>query len=186
VPFEIIRLRRQSDDSWDRITRLTEQWPEVRGIRLTRNYGPAQRAILCGVRAAKHAVIVTIDDDLQHPPEEVPAPCSIGWRRARPRLQDAGGGAARVDARLPASRRPIKLAHEQVLGVDAARDVSAFSRLRNLPCGRRSPPPQQPHVMIGVLLSWATVRLRFGQSSAHEERKRSGCGIHLPPPDPAT
>ena len=36
-----------------------------------RNYGQ-HNALLCGIRAAQYAVIVTMDDDLQHPPEEIP------------------------------------------------------------------------------------------------------------------
>jgi undecaprenyl-phosphate 4-deoxy-4-formamido-L-arabinose transferase len=36
-----------------------------------RNYGQ-HNALLCGLREAQHDVIVTLDDDLQHPPEEIP------------------------------------------------------------------------------------------------------------------
>jgi len=35
-----------------------------------RNYGQ-HNALLCGIRAAKYDVVVTMDDDLQHPPEEI-------------------------------------------------------------------------------------------------------------------
>ena len=41
------------------------------GINLTRNYGQ-HNALFCGILAAKHEVIVTMDDDLQHLPEEIP------------------------------------------------------------------------------------------------------------------
>jgi undecaprenyl-phosphate 4-deoxy-4-formamido-L-arabinose transferase len=34
------------------------------------NYGQ-HNALLCGIRTANHDVIVTLDDDLQHPPEEI-------------------------------------------------------------------------------------------------------------------
>ena len=36
-----------------------------------RNYGQ-HNALLCGIRAARYDVVVTMDDDLQHPPEEIP------------------------------------------------------------------------------------------------------------------
>ena len=36
-----------------------------------RNYGQ-HNALLCGIRAAKYEVIVTMDDDLQHQPEDIP------------------------------------------------------------------------------------------------------------------
>ena len=44
----------------------------MRGIDLMRNYGQ-HNALLCGIRAARDACIVTMDDDLQHPPEDMPA-----------------------------------------------------------------------------------------------------------------
>ena len=43
----------------------------VKGIRLNRNYGQ-HNALLCGIREANGSLIVTIDDDLQHPPEVIP------------------------------------------------------------------------------------------------------------------
>jgi undecaprenyl-phosphate 4-deoxy-4-formamido-L-arabinose transferase len=41
------------------------------GINLMRNYGQ-HNALLCGIRTARAAVIFTMDDDLQHQPEEIP------------------------------------------------------------------------------------------------------------------
>lgn len=71
--YEIVLVDDGSvDDSWQVIQRLGDQVPQVRGIRLARNYGE-QNAVLCGVRAARHEVVVTIDDDLQQPPSEIPA-----------------------------------------------------------------------------------------------------------------
>jgi len=43
----------------------------VRGIRLARNYGQ-HAAVLAGVREARYSTVVTLDDDLQNPPEEIP------------------------------------------------------------------------------------------------------------------
>ena len=58
------------DDSWSVIERLAEQDDHVRGIRMSRNYGQ-HNALLCGIRAARYELIVTLDDDLQNPPEEM-------------------------------------------------------------------------------------------------------------------
>jgi glycosyltransferase involved in cell wall biosynthesis len=60
------------DGSWDVVTRLARAHPEVRGIALARNHGQ-HSALLCGIRDARGAVIVTMDDDLQNRPEDVPA-----------------------------------------------------------------------------------------------------------------
>ena len=58
------------DDSWAVIERLAERDERVHGIRMSRNYGQ-HNALLCGIRAARYGVIVTLDDDLQNPPEEI-------------------------------------------------------------------------------------------------------------------
>jgi len=58
------------DDSWSVIERLADRDQHVRGIRMSRNYGQ-HNALLCGIRAARYEVIVTLDDDLQNPPEEI-------------------------------------------------------------------------------------------------------------------
>jgi undecaprenyl-phosphate 4-deoxy-4-formamido-L-arabinose transferase len=60
-----------SDPSWDRIIHLSAEHPEVRGLDLAHNYGQ-HNALLAGIHAARHEVIITLDDDLQHPPEEIP------------------------------------------------------------------------------------------------------------------
>ncbi len=59
------------DRSWETISELCSRSPVVRGLNLMRNYGQ-HNALLCGIRAAKYDLVVTMDDDLQHPPEEIP------------------------------------------------------------------------------------------------------------------
>ena len=70
--FEVILVNDGSrDDSWDGIGQAARKHAWVRGINLMRNYGQ-HNALLAGIRAARFAVVVTMDDDLQHPPEEIP------------------------------------------------------------------------------------------------------------------
>src|SRR5207302_4266345 len=59
------------DNSWEIICRLAEQYRWIHSINLMRNYGQ-HNALLCCIRATRYAVIVTMDDDLQHRPEEIP------------------------------------------------------------------------------------------------------------------
>src|SRR5438874_7774296 len=67
--YEIILVNDGSRDrSWETISKLCSQSPVVRGLNLMRNYGQ-HNALLCGIRAARHEIVVTIDDDLQHPTE---------------------------------------------------------------------------------------------------------------------
>src|SRR5215472_2463093 len=69
--FEVIMVDDGSrDDSVEVARRLRAQYPFVRVLRLLRNYGQ-HNALLCGIRHARHPFIVTLDDDLEHPPEHV-------------------------------------------------------------------------------------------------------------------
>ena len=70
--YELVLVDDSSPDhSWDVVCRLAQQYSWIRAIRLMRNYGQ-HNAVLCGIRAAQYSVIITMDDDLQHPPEEIP------------------------------------------------------------------------------------------------------------------
>jgi glycosyltransferase involved in cell wall biosynthesis len=70
--FEIILVNDGSrDNSWEVVSRLAREYPQVLGINLMRNYGQ-HNALLAGIRQAEKEVIVTLDDDLQNPPEEIP------------------------------------------------------------------------------------------------------------------
>ena len=73
LPFEIILVDDGSrDNSWGVIEELAKQYPGiVRGIRLSRNFGQ-HNALMCGFHYARGDVIITMDDDGQHPPEEIP------------------------------------------------------------------------------------------------------------------
>ena len=70
--YEVLLVNDGSpDNSWDSIVQLSSMHAWVRGINLMRNYGQ-HNALLAGIRAARYEVIVTMDDDLQHPPEVLP------------------------------------------------------------------------------------------------------------------
>lgn len=59
------------DDSWKVISSLAEEYKFIKGINLMKNYGQ-HNAILCGIKNADYEYIITMDDDLQHPPKEIP------------------------------------------------------------------------------------------------------------------
>lgn len=60
-----------SDGTWAQILALHEVDPAVCGVRLSRNFGH-QHALLAGMRHAKGDAVITMDADLQHPPEMTP------------------------------------------------------------------------------------------------------------------
>lgn len=69
--FEIILVDDASGDgTWREITTLAKANTRVKGLRLGRNSGQ-HSALLAGVRVARFATVVTLDDDLQNPPEEI-------------------------------------------------------------------------------------------------------------------
>ena len=155
VPFEIILVNDGSQDrSWEIVSRLTRERPEVLGIDLSRNYGQ-HNALLCGILACRHDVIVTLDDDLQHPPEEIPkllAKLEEGY--------DVVYGAAEREPHgwwRRAGSRLTKRVLGCILGVEMGRGVSAFRAFRtSLREAFRD--YRSPAVLIDVLLSWGTSR----------------------------
>ncbi len=70
--FELILVDDGSrDHSWDVMEKLHERDPRVKIIQQARNFGQ-HPALLCGFHYVNGDFIITMDDDLQHPPEEIP------------------------------------------------------------------------------------------------------------------
>ncbi len=70
--YEIIFVDDHShDQSWEKLTELKEKNNHVTIIRLSKNFGQ-HNATVCGIYEAKGNIIITIDDDLEHPPENIP------------------------------------------------------------------------------------------------------------------
>ncbi|GAB1404443.1 MAG: glycosyltransferase family 2 protein [Lentimicrobiaceae bacterium] len=60
-----------TDTSWQVMQELKTTYPqEITAIRLAKNYGQ-HNATLCGIAKAEGEYVITIDDDLQQPPEEI-------------------------------------------------------------------------------------------------------------------
>jgi polyisoprenyl-phosphate glycosyltransferase len=59
------------DDAWGVIHELAAQRSWVRGIDLQRNAGQ-HNAIMAGLQCARGSIIITMDDDLQHSPSDIP------------------------------------------------------------------------------------------------------------------
>lgn len=70
--FEILLVDDASPDgSWEMIGELARQYPKLRAIGFAKNAGQ-QRALLYGIERAVFDQIVTLDDDLEQPPESIP------------------------------------------------------------------------------------------------------------------
>lgn len=69
--FEIVMVDDHSrDDSYYQILQLHERDNRVRAIKLACNFGQ-QNALICGFNYVRGDYVVTIDDDLQHKPEDI-------------------------------------------------------------------------------------------------------------------
>ena len=140
------------DQSWEVIQSLAAKHSWIRGFNLMRNYGQ-HNALLCGIRLARYEVIVTMDDDLQTPPDEVPrllAQLEKGYDVVYGTPQQEAHGFLRNMA-----SRITKVALQSAVGAETARKVSAFRAFRthlreafSNYCG--------PYVSIDVLLTWGT------------------------------
>ena len=70
--YEILFIDDGSTDaSWNVISQLSNENPNVKGIRFLRNYGKSQ-ALHAGFAKAQGDVVITMDADLQDSPDEIP------------------------------------------------------------------------------------------------------------------
>lgn len=167
--FEVILVNDGSPDhSWEVICRLQRQYPWLRGINLMRNYGQ-HNATLCGVRAARFGVIITMDDDLQHPPEEIPLLLA--------KLAEGYDVVYGIPARRPHSwwrnwfSVLTKRLLARVMGIRTIRDIGAFRAFR-AQIRQAFINYQNPNVILDVLLSWGTAR--FATVTVREDERQAG------------
>lgn len=72
APYELLMVDDLSTDgSWELMKQAKAGRDHIRLIRLTRNFGQAA-AMICGLQEAKADTIISIDDDLQYQPEDIP------------------------------------------------------------------------------------------------------------------
>ena len=143
------------DGTWESIEKLVARRSDVRGISLLRNYGQ-HNALLAGIRASRLSLVLTIDDDLQNPPSQVPAlltaltdDVDLVYGRPRQELQ----GVARNIA-----SRATKRVMAGAFGPEVYPRSSAFRLFRSELIGAADA-VNDPYISIDVILSWATNRV---------------------------
>jgi glycosyltransferase involved in cell wall biosynthesis len=152
-PYEVVLVCDGSpDQSWTVIEELAARYPWVRGIQLMRNYGQ-HNALLCGVRAAHYEVIVTLDDDLQNPPEEIPQLLN--------KLQEGYDVVFGVPKKMSQtwwrniasvlSKRVVSF----VMGTQAINDITSY-RIFRTHIRQAFEFYQGPDILLDVLLTWGT------------------------------
>jgi undecaprenyl-phosphate 4-deoxy-4-formamido-L-arabinose transferase len=167
--YEVILVNDASHDaSWQVIETLAAQYDWVRGIHLMRNYGQ-HNALLCGIRAARYAIIITMDDDLQHPPQMIAAllaKLDEGYDVVYGTPQQEQHGIWRNFA-----SQITKLALQSAMGVEVARKVSAF-RVFRTQLRAAFENYRASTVSIDVLLTWGTTR--FAAIPVEHQPRRKG------------
>lgn len=168
-PFELLLINDDSPDgSWSTIEALSAQHSWIRGVSLMRNFGQ-HNALLCGIREAKYEVIITMDDDLQNPPEEIDKLLSKfeeGFDVVYGVPESEQHGIWRDLA-----SQITKLVLKKSMGVDVACNVSAF-RVFRTSLRDAFASHQSPHVSIDVLLTWGTTR--FSMVRVQHDSRKSG------------
>ena len=172
LPYEAILVNDGSrDTSWKVVSQLAREHSWIHGICLMRNYGQ-HNALLCGIRAARYDTIITMDDDLQHPPEELPQLLN----KLSEDLDVVYGVPEHETHGVMRDLASIitKLVLQSVMGAEVARHVSAF-RVFRTPLREAFANYQSSFVSLDVLLTWGTTRFtavkvkyeprRIGQSN---------------------
>lgn len=165
-PFELIIVNDGSrDNTWPVIRELAEKNSWVRGLCNMRNYGQ-HNALLAGIRSARYAITITMDDDLQHPPEELP-------KLMEALNDDRDVVYAPPDKEQHGFLRDLasvitKTALQSAMGSKTAKQSSAW-RIFRTKIRDAFEQCHAPMVSIDVLLTWGTTR--FGACPLrHDER----------------
>ncbi len=165
-PFEIVMVNDGSTDAgWEVITEIVNSHRTVRALNLLRNYGQ-HNALLAGIRAVRFDKIVTLDDDLQNPPEEIPK--VLEKLDADHDVVYGSPDAERHGILRDLASQVTKLAFRSAMNVRTARHISAFRAFRtHLREAFRN--YHGPFPSIDVLLTWATKRFT-AVTVTHEPR----------------
>ena len=162
------------DDSWPIIQGLASNHPQVHGLNLMRNFGQ-HNALLAGIRQAKGEITVTMDDDLQNPPEEIPRllmRLKEGYDVVYGVPEKEQHGILRDTASIT-----TKLAMRWALGFKHASHTSPFrafrTSLRQAFADFRS-----THVSIDVLLTWGATSFTYVEVT-HRQRASGSSGYTL-------
>lgn len=171
--YEIILVNDGShDESWRVINELANTNSRIHSFDLIRNFGQ-HNALLCGIRQAKFDVIVTLDDDLQNPPDEIPkllAKLQEGYDVVYGSPQKFRENIWRKFA-----SDLLRLVLSKMMGSENASKVSSFrafrTQLRDAFANYSN-----PKVFIDVLLTWGGTR--FSSVPVQHNSRKGGVSTY--------
>lgn len=167
--FEILLINDGSyDNSWQVVAELAKDNRKIIGINLMRNYGQ-HNALLCGIRSAKNEIVITMDDDLQHPPEEIH------------KLIEKMHAGFDVVYGIPIRQvhKPwrnffswfTKTVLSKTLDIKSIKSISAFRAIKT-ELRKAFINFDSPNILIDALLTWGTNN--FGTVEVNEEKRSVG------------
>jgi glycosyltransferase involved in cell wall biosynthesis len=171
--YEIIMVEDcGGDESWEVMKKLRAADRRVKIIRLMKNFGQ-HNALMCGFRFATGEYIVTLDDDLQNPPEEIPRlleKIKEGYdlvygeyiSKKHSSFRNAGSSMIQFFYQKIFSVSG-KLTAFRIMRRDIVKSISAYDR---------------NYVFIDGLLAWVTRNIGYVPVE-HEERKLGSSGYGL-------
>lgn len=168
-PFEVILVDDGSpEETWAEVRNLAESREHVVGMRLGRNAGQ-HNALLAGIRAARFEITVTIDDDLQNPPEEIPALLA----GLRDEVDVVYGTPERVAQHRwrRASSWLTRTILASAIGAENAARMSSFRAFRTV-LRNGFDADVGPSVSLDALLSWSTSK--FTSVPVRHDRRADG------------
>lgn len=161
-----------NDNSWKILKQLRSKSKKIRLIQLTRNFGQ-HNAVLCGLGEAVGGYVITMDDDLQHLPEEIPK-----------LIQKSTQGFDVVYGVDPMRRHGLirnaatKFARAAMrVAMPGLRDYSSF-RIMTLQVARQLGEFDTPHTFIDGYIGWVTQSIsKVNLTNASRTSGRSGYGV---------
>ncbi|MEM1371651.1 MAG: glycosyltransferase family 2 protein, partial [Pseudomonadota bacterium] len=157
------------DGSADLIDRLASQHPWIVALHLSRNYGQ-HGATVAGILHSSGDWVVTLDEDMQHPPERIPELLAHATSQgfdvvyALPASADIHGTAWR-----DASSRGFKRLMEWLTGISTLRLVNSFRLIRG-PIARATASVSSHNTYFDIALSWFTQRVGAAKMQLRDER----------------
>lgn len=153
--FEVILVEDGSpDDTWQAVEQLAQHYHFVRGVRLIRNFGQ-HNALLCGIRLAQYEVVITMDDDLQHPVDAIPSLLDALKTHdvvyASPMAEQYGSVLRSLATYM------TKWVLGSAMGSENAQHISAYRAFKT-PLREAFAQFHGPYVNLDVLLTWGTTR----------------------------
>jgi polyisoprenyl-phosphate glycosyltransferase len=157
------------DNSWEIIKRLKNTYPDkVQGIKLTRNYGQ-HNALICGFQSARGDYLITMDEDLQHDPNDI----LVMFEKQKEGDYDVVYGVPDIPKHKKFRNLTSSILKRMIIvGIpDINKDYSAF-RLLKKEIARKTVEMQNSYTFLDGYLSWITSN--YGSCEVRHSERLAG------------